>query len=313
MKPDEVIQEVRETTANILWRQWKGLGAMTNAREAQAIVDPEALLFASLAFSEIEPRVVEIVRSWIWENAESISIQRIKNLRKEFPGPDALDTIAQLAVESGDIRWKKLLKAGSHGTTQGRPKGRTIATPLQATAALMVRMRAGFGHGARADLLTYLIGLSNVRGESWASVASMAHALSYTVTNVRQSADEMARAGFIEQLPGTSGGRGATARMFRVRAGMWQGLLGGGNPRWHDWKETFRFALEFDRIVRAAPAGSITEYVIWSHFRELLGKFPAALPSDNSALERLPVDADEWPAYVDERIRDWKSWVENRA
>lgn len=313
MKPDEIIQEMRETTANVLWRQWKGLGAMTNAREAQAIVDPEALLFASLALTDVEPRLNEIVRSWIWENAESISIQRLKNLRREFPGPDALGTIAQLAVESGDIRWKKLLPAGSHGTVQGRPKGRTITTRLQATAALMVRIRAGFGHGARADLLTYLIGLSNVRGDSWASVASIARALSYTVTNIRQAADEMALAGFIDQLPGASGGRGATARMFRVRTGMWQALLGGGTPRWHDWKETFRFALEFDRIVRAAPANSITDYVIWSQFRDLLEKYPEALPSDNPALERLPVDADEWPAYVDERVRDWKSWVENRA
>lgn len=313
MKPDDILQEIRETTANLLWRQWRGLGAMTTAREAQSIVDPEALLLASLSLHDLEPRLNDVLRSWIWENAEVMSIQRLKNLRKEFPGSESLGIIAQLAVESGDTRWKVL--ADPHATTkeEGRPKGRAIPVPLNSTATLMLRIRLGFGHGARADILTYLFGLSHVRGEAWASVAAIAGALSYTVTNVRETADDMARAGFIEQVPGASGGRGATARLFRVRGNTWQGLLGGGAPRWSDFKETFRFTIDLDRFVRAAPAKSLTEYVVWSKCRELLEKYPAALPHEQSSLERIPVDAEEWPTYLEERTRHWRSWVENRA
>lgn len=314
MKPDEILREIRETAANILWRQWRGLGAMTNEREAQAIVDPEALLLASLALTDMEPRLPGVVHSWIWENAELMNMTRLTNLSARFPVAKELEEIARLAMGSGDLRWKTLAGRRAGTPAYERPKGRAIPAPLQPGAALMVRLRVGFGNGARADILAYLLGLAGLPGgERWASVATISDALSYGVAGIRRIADDLARARLIEQLPGVSSGRGPTARMFRARTGNWQPLLGGTNAQWRDWKETYLFVIELHRFARAAPVNTVTEYVLWTKCRELFEKYPKALPSDNSDLQHPPVDADDWPPYLEQRVNYWKSWASNAA
>ena len=314
MKPDEILRDIRETTAGIIWRQWKGLGAMTNEREAQAIVDPEALLLASLALTEIEPRLPGVVHSWIWENAELLNITRLTNLSSSFPVATELEEIAQLALASGDRRWKTLAGSRVRAPAPERPKGRSIPVPMQPGAALMLRLRVGLGNGSRADILTYLLGLANLPGgERWASVATISDALSYGIAGIRKVADEMARARLIEQLPGVASGRGPTARMFRARAGSWTPVLGGTNAQWHDWKETYLFVIELHRFVRGAPANTVTEYVLWTKCRELFEQHPRALPSYQSELQRLPIDSEDWPAYLEQRVSQWKSWAVNGA
>jgi hypothetical protein len=110
---------LKSATIDALWRQWATLGAAASvSRRATAVVDPEALVLASLWFRGAEPRLGDLLAAWTLLNSHLLSVQRIKNLAAIVPQTvrlqvqQGLSALARLAHDTG-----KDFRCGGVGAT----------------------------------------------------------------------------------------------------------------------------------------------------------------------------------------------------
>ena len=270
-------KRIREAGTRAVWTQWASLGASAlQGREEQAgsIIDPEALLLFSLYLESAERRLRDFAYWWAGVGSELLSVQRTKTLLKSFP-PEAeerLGTFARWAVDAGDKRWRRFASDEASPAPEGR-KGKGSETPrLGAPSALMLRLRAGFGVSAKADVLAYLLGI----GERSASTQETAEATQYSRVTVGGALGDMARAGFIQETTGRP------ARYF-APAHPWAQLLelngrGGTSedaPAWRHWAGVFAFLACADRL--AQVTGGESDYLVSSRARDLYERYANAL------------------------------------
>jgi hypothetical protein len=236
---------------------------------AHSVVDPEALVILSLLMKEDERRLEDILSNWAANNSTLLSVQRTKNLAADYAGKanTQLSWFAGLAVALGkDSRWRSL--AGHSVTERETPfsskqvnrQWKTRAK-LADQAALLLRLRLGFGVGIKADLLGFLLTTSN----AWTSVREACAATGYTVSAVRRAAEDMAAARLIHvstELPVT----------YRARWEAWNEVLGfpGALPPWRYWHPRFAFASAFLEWARAAAERPLTPYSVSVKLRELM-------------------------------------------
>lgn len=275
----------REAGTQAAWRQWASLGASAlrgQEGDAQAIVDPEALLLVSLYLEPAERRLGDFTRWWAEVGSELLSVQRTKTLLRRFP-PEAeerLQVFAGWAVESGDKRWRRYAHDGSGAGTSERSmeRGRKGADRprLQAFPALMLRLRAGFGVSAKADVLAYLLGIN----EREVSTQETADATAYSRATVGGALGDMARAGFIRETGDRSARYFAPARPwtrllgFGDRPGPGDGTASDRPPPWRYWSGLFAFLAKTDRWAQGADDSS--GYVLSSRARDLFERHKPA-------------------------------------
>ncbi len=239
--------DLRQSTIDFLWRQWHTVGATTTGgAPTRAIIDPEALILMSLWMMEYERRLADLVTSWVHHNSALISIQRLGNLRSELP-PIVARRLAGLAAqrtdEAKDIRWRSLRMDDAEDLGPRGNKIRAVTPRLTSWATLMIQLRMGMGVGAKADVLTFVLGL-NLHPLEWASVATIADAVGYTPAAVRRVADDLAGARFIRALETANSDQGT--RMFSGTPATWAGTLGISHvtPGWGYWRERYRFIID---------------------------------------------------------------------
>ena len=269
-------KRIREAGTHAVWTQWASLGASAlQGREEQAgsIIDPEALLLFSLYLWDAERRLRDFAYWWAGVGSELVSVQRTKTLLKSFP-PEAgerLGTFARWAVDAGDKRWRRFVSDEASPAPGGR-KGKGSETLRLGTPSLMLRLRAGFGVSAKADVLAYLLGI----GEQSASTQETAEATAYSRATVGGALGDMARAGFIQETTGRP------ARYF-APAHPWAQLLelDGRNqasedaPAWRHWAGVFAFLACADRL--AQETGSESDYLVSSRARDIHERYSDAL------------------------------------
>jgi hypothetical protein len=232
---------LREATLDVLWRQWRAIGGAAAGGPARMQVDPEALCLASLVLQPHEPRLWTTMIDWLRLGAPLVSVQRLRNLAEEFPGSrDLLSRLAATVVEEGkDARFRALLAglAGARAERRTRigsypPKQRSGGPALQASVALLLRLRAAFGVGIKADLLAFLLG-QRLR----VSVAMAAAALCYSTSAIFRALQDLLTAGFVKSTDQP------TAAEYWLDAGPWYPLLGGANAvaYWGFWREALAY------------------------------------------------------------------------
>jgi len=125
----------------------------------------------------------------------------LEDLAFKFLEPDAYETLVKLVKQRRKERERQVLgppqplAPARSATSRRRPFGRLA---LLAPPALVLRLRAGFGVGSKADVLSYLL----ARGGADHSVKETVHVTGYTDRAVRTALEEVARAGFIREAPG---------------------------------------------------------------------------------------------------------------
>lgn len=289
---DEIANLARETAAGAVWRQWGLLGApVASASPAPgAVIDPEALLILSASIRSTERRLDDVLAWWATAGSTLLSVQRTSTMLRRYPPSTAsgLAPFATAAVEAGDGRWSKLARAASdeagladRGKRGGEP--RLILPP-----ALMLRLRAGFGVGVKADLLALLLAM----GGTDAPVRRLSQASGYTPAAVRRAAVEMEAAGFIRQT------RGRPAAYY-ADPGRWAMLLGipgeaGELPRWRSFADVFAFlawacAWGDERRGDSAYLASSAARDVFEANREAfeLNRIPAPDPRDHPGADYL--------------------------
>ena len=274
---NEAVRRIREaaegTIVDATWAQWSVLTAAAvrvGRKRVWTIVDPEALVLASFAVGHLERRLEDMVASWAMGAAYLMSVQRMRTLASRSPEPveERLGDFARAAVGGGDKRWRRLAstQTASEYTPRVKPLGplRLIEGP-----ALTLRLRAGFGVNAKADILSLLLGFEGAA----ADLKVIAAATAYSERAIRTATKEMSLAGFIHEIEGRPSSfhaeAEAWAQVLRTHRDDWQ-TQAPAVPRWRFWAAVFEFlAGVIDWAGRAHGEGWST-YVASSRARDLV-------------------------------------------
>lgn len=260
----KAISALQEVAVDVLWRQWRAVGGSATSKESwHAIVDPEALVLSSLFLAEHEPRLADILSSWVELNAPLLSAQRMKNAQKHFPTAVAAH-VATFVSKARQLqkhpRWHTLAIDEDPQTTAERPDVlRATRAPRSGTATLMLRLRAALSVGVKADVLTVLLGSARP-----VSVRELVDTLGYTDVGTRLAVEDLAYAGF------ATAGSGRPAQYFAPQA-PWQTLLEiGRHPTWTPWILWFALSCDLFDWHAAARAKDVSDYALDVGFRERL-------------------------------------------
>lgn len=307
----ELAEELREAALHVLWRQWRAVGGQTaNRGAARAIVDPEALVLLSLVLVDDEPRLVDILHDWTVLNSDLLSVQRLKNLAAAYPDAtkERLAWLARIASEEAkDLRWRPLsadsppLRVPSSNDAPGRTnKRRAIRVRLDEPATLALRLRLGFGVGAKADVLGFLIGSA---GRA-ATVREIAAETGYTIAAVRRAAEDMTAARLLQATTGQP-------VTFRADPKAWAGLLSlpDGSPPWRSWHQRFAFVAAYLAWIESTRAKPLTQYTLGVKGRELLEQHKPAFERDVLAVWSEHSAIPDWGAFVYDGVRNLVRWM----
>ncbi len=312
----DLASKVRDAALKYLWRQWQSIGAtVTGSGQANAIVDPEVLILISLWMLDFEQRLADVLTSWVRINSSLLSIQRLGNLRDEFPKPvaDRLSALAAVGMEEAkDIRWQSLRRSRAAELGARTNKVRAVEVRLTSWATLLLQLRRGMGVGAKADVLAFLLGTSGT--QDWANVATIADATRYTPAAVRRVADDLAAARFI-RVPGTTESDRGLQRMYSAAPAAWAQLLriGVHQPGWGYWRERFLFIVELLIWIESLSERDVTPYARDVEARELLTRHSAALMRDRVIDSIEFSGAEHDMAYLERASLALASWMENRG
>jgi len=274
---NKIVRNIRTlaeaTLVETTWAQWSVLTttALPAAeRRAWTIVDPEALILASLSVGHHERRLNDLVGGWTRVGASLMSMQRMRTLAKHFPDrvQDQLGPITAAAKSGGHLKWERLTAESQAPEYRLRDKPVSLSR-LTDAPALTLRLRAGIGVNAKADLLSLLLGLG---GEA-ADLKVIAAATAYTERAIRIAVQEMTLAGFIHEIEGRPSSYYAEPRAW---AQLLQHQLDRSQaefslPRWRFWWAVFAFLAKVADWGERAEASNWTDYVASSRARDLLG------------------------------------------
>lgn len=166
--------------------------AGTIRNHQQVLLDPEALILFTAALADLDPRLRDESMDWCIRFGATISISRLRNLMRAGIGSIAsFDAYASEVNRASRLTWPVSKKYGSPGSKEQCkhiPSGKSEAPDLSRPALLRLRLRAIFGVGARADVLTELLLSSN---KSASELAKMG----YSKRRVASTLDDLTRGG----------------------------------------------------------------------------------------------------------------------
>ncbi len=288
---EDLASAARQASISTCWSQWVALGSSASPasdHRARAIVDPEALVLLSLWAQGYERRLLDLVGWWAEVGSHLTSVNRLRTISRRFPGQSSqlFSTFARLAYEAGDRRWAS--HASSVDTVSYRPGKGPKHLKLAEPSTLMVRMRAGFGVGTKADVLTFLLGARGAR----ATVSVLSRATAYSGTAVRSASQDMALARLIRE----SSNRPS---YYFLPAKPWAELLelqpyGSGSrdafeiPEWRFWSDLFAFLAAVDDWTTRVTRASANPHIVASQARDLFEAHSEAF-----ALNGIPTPSPE--------------------
>ncbi len=226
----------------LLWSQWTELGvAGTIRNHQQVLLDPEALILSTAALADLDPRLRDESLDWCIRFGETISISRLRNLMRAGIGStESFDAYASEVNRAGRMRWpvsKKYVSPGSKRPGKHIPSGKSQNPDLSGPALLRLRLRAIFGVGARADVLTELLLSSNHSASELAKIG-------YSKRRVASTLDDLTRGGLLARTT-----HGNTHR-FELKVPEQLEALVGALPQYNaQWADCFRVLLELHGLV----------------------------------------------------------------
>jgi hypothetical protein len=230
---EQVQTRIAETIVDILWRQWRAIGAAAAGEDARLAVDPEVLLLASLAMRGYEPRLDSAMADWLETGSTLISTQRLKNLAPRFPasGPDAVRRVAEVSYHRGrDHRWRRLAEESAPGADAAEHERshrlKSAGPALRAPSAFLLRVRTAFGHGIKADLLAVLHGTDFAE-----EISTLVATLGYQRNPVHLALNDLEASGVVRRVPIPAGTGFTLARPLFPETevapwGWWNEILG---------------------------------------------------------------------------------------
>jgi len=291
--PSATVIHFRELILNFLWRQWSALGVAGDARTSDSwFIDPEALLLFTTTQARFDPRLFDEMLDWLWGNAHSINVQRLKNLQNgvALGHPRIVAAIASwLSKRSSLNKWALLAQREDPGLPEPlfiqkdlKPfpmfgaedetflhyrwrrnpiKRRELSQPPNPhqSATLLSKLRALFGVTARCEVLLWL--LTHESGRP----ADIARATSWFPKTVENTLNEMAASGLIRSA------RNGREKHYWIKHEEWGFLRSwtkpDGFPQWIEWPRLFS-ALE--RIMFQLSRADLSPILLASELRRVM-------------------------------------------
>jgi hypothetical protein len=299
---DTATRAVEEAVLDALWRQWAVLGAGAAARgPARAVVDPEALVMASLWFLDREPRLGDLLASWVVSNSALLSMQRLRNVADIFPASakDRVKGVARLAVERAkDFRWKPLIGRDVPALTERPGKTLSIVAPLERPPALMLRLRALLGVGMRADIIAFMVS----DAADFVTSDDVAGATVYNASAVRRLLAQLSNAGGLRR-------QGEDAHARYAITGSSLARVAGPRPsaglRWRFTAQVFAVVTEFLEWRRAASDRIVSPFAMEVKADELFNRHRRAFVAAGLVVPRPAPGAEQPSADHFVRLAEW--------
>ena len=230
---------------DLTWSLWGELGVPSVIRDhTHVVVDPEPLIIGSPFVSRHDARLREEIHRWCAAHTNRISTSRLKGLarRAQPEAREAFEALAATLATSTTVRWPHPTGTPPWPRTP-EPKSRTLH--LDRPSLLALRARAMVGVGARADVLTSLLG----RTGRWTRASELEY-LGYSKRNVARVLGDLAEASLLQQR----GVRNSLTFRIADRA-PWEQLLRTEDLAWIRWDLTFElvFALLRLEVLTAKP------------------------------------------------------------
>lgn len=251
---------------DFLWHQWSTLGvAGQRGIEDDRLIDPEALLLATMRFGRYDSRLLDEVIDWLNVNGTRINLQRLRRLHDQWPLADqrVMSSISTILSKHSIMRkWAAISSPnlaqlapeplfiysnGSpipilhqpdpdfhrHGLLRDPVEFRRMSqSPDPRRAAnLLCCLRALFGVNARAEIIAWL--LTHQSGHP----AAIARETGYFSKSIQHTLNEMEHSGHIHTR------RDGREKIFWLKPGTWNFLITWSQPsdfpRWIDWMPVF--------------------------------------------------------------------------
>lgn len=259
-RPSELRERLLQPVLDLLWCQWTAMG-VAGARACDGvIIDPEALLLATLDIGRSDARLFDEALDWVSVNAGHLDMSRMRRLGKSGTTEQQtlLGIAADIAIEHGaksslgqlseagflareesagyglkplfvsstrtESDWAGRDERFAHaGFARSPLQLRAMSRPPQATlpACIRFRARALFGVGARAEVIAYLC------CHEWAHGRLIAERSAYNQAPVAEYLTVLADANLVDKR--VEGRR----TLYRLGEGLRE--AGGQVPTYVDW------------------------------------------------------------------------------
>lgn len=329
-------EDFTQRLLNLLWKQWAALGVFaaptgTDVKTSRpaAVVDPEALLLASLELGRMEPRLYDEVLSWLATQGEWINMQRLGNLLRRQPDLDRSLLAAPAAwlwKATRDIRWKRLSGASPsrkrtaffldlHGQAlpslgETDPEFRRAGwlrspvlrrdwsggSPAVTAGASWLKLRYMFGLNARADVIIYLLTHDS------AHPPELSRAVHYSQPSLFRACQELERSGTVHSF------RQGNQRRYRLDPERWRAFLQVEPSRWVSWAEVFPFQQRLWRFLFGQDWRGVSDYLQASELRSVLQEAAVMVGGDflSADFRKLfDVPGDAFLTAAIERLTEW--------
>lgn len=301
------------------WRQWQRVGASTSrgVLPNNVIVDPEALIVASVRLSGHDRRLPELAEEWAVVNSDLISTGRLRVLRKDASkkSSDELGALcARVAYRTKDSRWKALATSTQIAAVTGprQSDSRKAARPdWKLESSRMLQLRLLFGVGVKPDAIAVLIG----QLDSWLDVQEVCEQTAYTAAAVRVALGDLAEAGLLESTTGHRVRFRFTRKLWGAissepMTGLKKALGLPSEPRWRRYKEAYSFVADWVDSFEGARPENIELYPLSVMCRDLMRRRWQLWQEIGVATEpKAPPNGDTWSDFADafEALTRWFS------
>jgi hypothetical protein len=250
-----------DAVLELLWSAWTELGVPGVERNFQAVaLDPEPLILFTPALARNDPRLIEQATSWCERHGDVISKTRLDGLVRGAANVVGASFVTFAEPLGGAAASWRSAKVGAgrraHVSRSGPP-------PLDRAALARLRMRALAGTGARADVLSELLGSPN----GWTSATDLEH-LGYTRRYIAGVLADLTDARLTTEKPG----KGAAAFRLRDPRAL-ATLIDADSLLWPNWAAVLALAWQLIELERSAARSAVTAPVkardAWDELRRL--------------------------------------------
>lgn len=218
----------------------------------------------------------------------------------------------QSRVANGSMRHAKASgRSGAHVTIVHQDAPGTVpgTTPLTRVslledAALTLRLRQGFGVGAKADILAYLL----ARVDEGAALREICEAVACSPSIAYVAAEELSAARLVRSLD-------EKPPTYRATHESWKPLLGFGNrpPRWAGWSHRYVFVtalLHWADTTSRWPTKSLASE---ARDRNLVERYRSCFEPEPAAFSIASSQREDWRGILRRAMHNLAGWMDEMA
>lgn len=152
-----LIEQLDHGLVDLAWSLWNELGvAGTNRQHENCLIALEELIILTAVIAESDPCLRDEALDWCSRYHHFVSISRLRTLVKKY-GEPVYVPFSAFAITLNSIAQSKWPIFSDVKPLSIKPSGKSKSPHCEASALLGLRLRALFGVGARADLLTFFL------------------------------------------------------------------------------------------------------------------------------------------------------------